>query len=366
MKSKQKNIVIVGKNPPPFYGTSVWFQHLQEIEWENDFKIFFFDIKINESVDEIGKISLKKIFLNIKSFYNFNKFIKENEIDIALISFSQSTLGFLKDSFYIKIAKKQSKCLLMLHGSNFKNWQKNSSFITRLFTKNIFKNTEGIVLLSSLFIPLFKDYFSKEKCFIVPNGIPDDFSFKIKDKNNKFNVVFIGNLFEGKGINDLIEAFLLINNDEIQLKIIGKWKSEKYKSAITSIVTNNSLSIQFLGSLSGNDKFHELEKADLFVFTSNKAEGLPLVLLEASMFSLPIVSTDIGATSEVVENNKNGFLIPICNPKLLAEKIVFLKNNPKLLKSFSLESRRIYENKFTLNQMKVNFEKVFSILAKKL
>jgi len=76
-------------------------------------------------------------------------------------------------------------------------------------------------------------------------------------------------------------------------------------------------SIEFLGARPDSDIPGMLAEADAFVLSS-AWEGMPNVVMEAAAASLPVVCTDVGGASELVEEGASGFLVPPCNPEALA------------------------------------------------
>ena len=84
-------------------------------------------------------------------------------------------------------------------------------------------------------------------------------------------------------------------------------------------------------------------------------------MIEATFFGLPIISTKHGAISDIVENNKNGYLINHNYPKHIYHKINKLFKNKKKFESMSENSRNIYDKKFSIKKIKIKTEKCFEI-----
>jgi len=84
--------------------------------------------------------------------------------------------------------------------------------------------------------------------------------------------------------------------------------------------------------------------ADYFVIPSSSGEGLPLVLLEAMACGLPVITTSVGGTPEIVEDMKNGVLVPPRNPKALAETISMFLSNKGLGQAIGTKARKTVED----------------------
>ena len=89
-------------------------------------------------------------------------------------------------------------------------------------------------------------------------------------------------------------------------------------------------------------------------------EPFGIVFVEAMASGKPVVGTDVGGIPEIVENGKSGFLIPVRNSRTLAEKIVFLLQNPSQARKMGLEGRKTALKKFTWEETAKGYEKLYS------
>ena len=127
--------------------------------------------------------------------------------------------------------------------------------------------------------------------------------------NNKFKLLFLGYISRDKGIFDLVECikeYHLEYHDKLMLYIGG---SQYEESQLIELIKENNLQdvITFCGWVSGNKKVDLLNNADAFILPSYK-EALPISIIEAMTYSLPIISTEVGGIPELVEHDVNGFL----------------------------------------------------------
>ena len=99
---------------------------------------------------------------------------------------------------------------------------------------------------------------------------------------------------------------------------------------------------------------------NLSILPSNY-EGLPISIIESLSFSKPVVASDVGGISEIL-NGENGFAV---NNTIEAfkEKIVFYKNNKDEYKKACLAARKSYEKMFTLNEMIDRYTEVYKQIA---
>lgn len=161
----------------------------------------------------------------------------------------------------------------------------------------------------------------------------------------------IANFYPTKGLQYLIKAFSLLNAKRSTLNaslvIIGDGPERK----------NLELQIKDMGLqnkifLAGRilNAYKYLKAFDIFVLPSVK-EGFPWALLEAMSAKLPVVTTTIGANLEIIENNKNGLLVPPADPQTLAEAITKLITNGSLQRELAIQAHQTVLHKFALHKM---------------
>ena len=105
-----------------------------------------------------------------------------------------------------------------------------------------------------------------------------------------------------------------------------------------------------------------LKYMDLFILPSNY-EGLPMSIIEALSMSLPVVASDVGGISELIDGT-NGFTSEN-KVEDFASKINKILSDPVIYNSMSKKARETYENKFTLKMMADNYEKEYNEINSK-
>lgn len=160
---------------------------------------------------------------------------------------------------------------------------------------------------------------------VVPYGV--DFSkFIYNDRvldNNVLKVIFVGSINQRKGIYYLLEAIkeLQKKNLNIHLTIFGRGILD-YTLVESFNLKNCNVKI--------NASFDELlqgyQNSDVFVLPSI-CEGFGQVILEAMATGLPVIATTNTSLPDLIENNKEGFVIPIRNTDCLVEKLIYLYEN---------------------------------------
>ncbi|KDS13775.1 glycosyl transferases group 1 family protein [Bacteroides fragilis str. 3725 D9 ii] len=130
-----------------------------------------------------------------------------------------------------------------------------------------------------------------------------------KKKNDKFVILFFGRLGKRKGIYDILDV-LSEHREEFINKLEFLFGGDGDVEQVQAIIRERNLNdiAKYQGWVSGIKKERLLNQADAYILPSYN-EGLPISVLEAMSYSLPIISTTVGGIPEILKNNENGFII---------------------------------------------------------
>lgn len=142
----------------------------------------------------------------------------------------------------------------------------------------------------------------------------------------KKTIVSAGRLVPWKGFASLISV--MEQFPEAQLYIIGDGPERR---RLEVLIQHNNLNerVRILGTVSRRELFAALKHADLFVLNSTY-EGLPHVVLEALKAQVPVIATDSGGTSEIIQHGYNGLLVPAADESALSAAIKLLLEDVSL------------------------------------
>lgn len=354
MERKSK-ILLLGPLPPPYMGPSIATEIILKSKIKEELKLYHLNTNTHHTLSTLGKWSLKSAFENIEKYFQMIFLILRTWPDLVVIPISQTTPGFIKDSFYIIISRLFfRKTLLQLRGSNFLNWLNSSLIMTQLYVSFILDISQGMIVLGEKIRYQFSKYFNENEIFVIPNGADYDISPSLKENHNKPKLLYISNLQPSKGIEDVLQALALLkrNHDlEFEVDILGGWREEIVRKRYLNFAESKNLPVNFHSTVVGKEKMSFLSDADIFVFPPRDPEGHPWVIIEAMAAGLPIITTDQGAITESVINGVNGFIVEGENPEQIAEKVLLLIRNARLRIQMGKESRKLYEEKFTEKRM---------------
>lgn len=201
---------------------------------------------------------------------------------------------------------------------------------------------------------------SKNKVVIIYNGIDINSTIENKQVYKRVNgEILIGNagrLSEEKGHKYLFKMARLLKNKGIKFKLLlaGTGRLEhKYKKMVEHLDVQDE--VKFLGFIDDIQDFNNT--IDIFVLTS-QWEGFGYVLVEAMAKCKPVVAFDIHSSSEIIDNNKTGFLVPKYDVKKLTKSVEKLINDADLRKQFGEKGIRTVEERFNIHTVIEEVEKL--------
>ncbi|MCR1840692.1 PssE/Cps14G family polysaccharide biosynthesis glycosyltransferase [Murimonas intestini] len=302
---------------------------------------------------------VKKIVFFAKAYLKLHELIHKDTFDIIHIHMSYK--GSFYRKFYVtKLCKKYNKKVIIhLHGSEFIDFFNSSGMKRKAQIKELFTIADSIIVLGEDWKKFICSLAPKANVEVINNAIalPD---IAEKTIGKRRTLLFLGALIKRKGVCDLLKAIKNITEEGIinfQLLIAGAGEEE---TKLKDFVRINKLEdqVKFLGWITKAQKPEILKSSDVLVLPSYN-EGLPIAILEAMSYGLPIISTKVGCIAEAVIDN--GFLIDPGNVELLTDYLKLLIADDNLLLEMSYCSRYLAETKFS---EKIFYEKIERLYRK--
>ena len=222
------------------------------------------------------------------------------------------------------------------------------SFIWQRLKKIAYNHSDVLVLQTQGVQKLYKDCATPQYIIRNPLILPSHIA-PISSYDAKV-IVTVGRLDTYKNVQLLVHAFAKTNQKDWSLWIIGRDAGEQKKIEQAAQDLGISAQIHFLGNQT--DVFSFLSKASIFAMTS-RVEGYPNALLEAMAMGLAVVSTDCDfGPAEIIEDGKNGFIVPSNDVTVFAEKLLLLIQNEPLRQQLGQNARSIEKSHSLLEVMK--------------
>lgn len=161
-----------------------------------------------------------------------------------------------------------------------------------------------------------------------------------------------------KGADDLIRAMpeLLKSHAKLNLVLLGRGDDLPRLKSI-AIELKISQSVRFLEGISDQQLAACYKNAEIFALPST-GEGFGIVFLEAMAFGLPVVGANAGGVTDIVQNNKNGLLVPPKSPDALSEALATLLSDPSLRTNLGLNAKETIQNKYLFASLEKGLEQL--------
>ncbi len=221
------------------------------------------------------------------------------------------------------------KIVVTHHGPDYlrEKWKNFAKAILKLGEFFSIKFADKVIVVSSYIKKYLEEKYHRHDLVVIPNGvdIPDIVEagptlekYALKPKEYIFTAC---RFVPEKGLLDLIEAYRMINNPAFKLVIAGDADHEDDYSRKVKSLAKQTPGVVLTGVLSGKPLSELYSNAGLFVLPSYY-EGLPLALLEALSYGLPVLVSDIPQHKEIPIPEYRFF--PVGNIEVLKEKILEL------------------------------------------
>ena len=284
----------------------------------------------------------------LKILASLSKIIKENEITLVHTHHRMA-------AFYVRLLQMRHPKLIHVYTAH-----------------NVFKDK----------LPLYKFALGKARTVAVSQAVQENILNDVRSKNSiviyngvkmkqsehtvneitqcdGIKIGCIARLSEQKGLPYLIEAMSLVTNPSVSLFIVG---DGELKNDLISQTKELDLEerIHFLGYRS--DVVECINSFD-FLVSSSLYEGLALNVIETFMNGKTMVATDIPGIKEII-NDCNGILVPVKDPKALAQAIEELAGNPEKRASLATQAKIDYESKYSYPIFLDNYRNFYQFMRK--
>lgn len=243
--------------------------------------------------------------------------------------------SFVRKALIIILSRWSGKKIVYhIHGGGFKDfYHKHMKAVGY-----ILRQCDTIVALSDAWRKFFQDELGCPNVVVVPNVMEAPHEDHTIRRNDLCTLLFLGKVCDEKGIFDLLDVICHhpdTYSRKVRLLIGGNGDSERLKTYITDHHLESQVS--YAGWVNGEEKIRLLNSSDIFVLPSYY-EGVPISLLEAFSYHLPVITTPVGGIPDIVDDGVNGFLVPPGDQTRLHEAITRLMSDQTLRESFGQEA----------------------------
>ena len=306
------------------------------------------------------------IYSELRAFWHLARlFVKERPDISHLNSTKVGILGAITAKLASLVTRHSSFVIFTAHGWGFMEprprWQKIAIF-TASAVAALFQGR--IIVLSRAEYRLSRRFISRKKLALIPLGIatPDFLSKKQARaailQKIRFSIApnailtgTIAELTKNKGIVFLLDALSRLQSEQnlsrIAVIIIGEGEE---RPRLEKEIRRSNLGgiVRLAGFIP--DASSLLKGFDMFILPSLK-EGFPYTIIEAMAAEIPVVATSVGGIPDLLENDKEGLLVPTKNPDALGRAILELSKDPSVRARMGGAAVKKAEEQFLLAHM---------------
>lgn len=233
--------------------------------------------------------------------------------------------SFRRSMYFVGLGKLfGKKIILHIHGGGFREfYATNPKKIAKRLDR-----CDTLVVLSETWKRWFEGILPEKKIEVVGNIVPKPTNIEKMRVDNRLHLLFLGLITEEKGIFDLLDVLeknKSVFAGRVCLHIGGNGKVDKLQRILEEKGLQDMVTYE--GWVDEEKKSYLFSLSDAFVLPSY-TEGLPVSILEAMSYGLPIIATRVGGIPELVLDNENGILFEAGNKEEMLESIrVFVDND---------------------------------------
>jgi len=237
-----------------------------------------------------------------------------------------------------------------------------NSSLLRAVVRRVLNSSQQVIAISQdIKNRAQQDLHCKTNIEVIHYGLtPPEFERKSRQElgisEDEVVLISIGRLIRRKALDDALLALSRLDKGRFRLLIIGDGPEEEHLRDLARTLGLSSR-VDFLGAVWGDGKFQYLAAADMFVLPSAH-EGFGLVFLEAMHCGLPVIASISGGQTDFLRDGETGFLVPVGDVEVLAERILRLANDEQLRKRMS-QFNVEYVKQFHISGVAARYEALF-------
>jgi glycosyltransferase involved in cell wall biosynthesis len=347
-------VVIVGPlyPPPHIGGMEVQIQYLLDSQLARRLGMRLFNT--GRHVDPRRRL-YEKLGYQLRSCLSFAGTLRR-ERPLVVHIMAASRLHFYQHAIYALIARCfGQKVLMQIHGADFKEFYAEAGFVGKAVIRTLLRLPHTLLALSNGWASYLERISGRQVVPVVPNGLQvNAFSCADADrgrfgiKPGRIAILFMGGrtqqILSNKGFPELVLAIAAARHrcPALLLVVAGP---ECDVDLLTRVLGPQHDAWVALGPVYGETKTQIYRSVDIFTLPS-RFENMPNTIMEAMAAGLPIVATPVGAIPEMIERDRNGFLVEVGDVSGLAAKLELLARDAVLRAVMGAHSLKLARRNF--------------------
>jgi glycosyltransferase involved in cell wall biosynthesis len=250
--------------------------------------------------------------------------------------------------------------VLHLHGADFADYCRGLPRWRQRALQRMMSRAEVVVVLGEYWRSFVVEELGVDasRVAVLHNAVPGPEVAPRRDPGGCCRILLLGVVSERKGVPTLLEALTRAPLAALdwRVTIAGNGEVEKYRAEAARLGLADR--VTFVGWVDESGARRLLAEADVFVLPSRN-EGLPVAILEAMAYGLPVVATAVGSIADAVVQGKTGILVQPGDAGALAEALQALIERPAWRQDLGAKARGRYEQHFEISAFNERLAEIF-------
>jgi len=188
-----------------------------------------------------------------------------------------------------------------------------------------------------------------------------------EEQKNVFTVCYASRLLRDKGVLDFVSAAKILKKRGLKIKFLLAGSLDSSNStSLTELELQNIIKEKVVEVLGFQHDIPSLySRSNIVCLPSYFGEGIPKALIQAAAACRAVVTTDHPGCRDAIIPNKTGLLVPIKSPRILADKIKWLMDNPKARVAMGKAGRLLAESEFPVEKIVKRHLNIYQNLLEK-
>lgn len=250
--------------------------------------------------------------------------------------------------------------VLHLHGADFADYCRSLPAHRLHRLRKMMQKVDAVVTLGEYWRDFVHDFLQVDasRIAVLHNAVPGPASIPERTGTGTCRILFLGVVCERKGVPTLLSALAhpALRALDWRVTMAGNGEVDFYRAEAERLGLSDRIS--FLGWVGETQARQLLAESDVLVLPSRN-EGLPMAILEAMAYGLPVVATPVGSITDAIADGDTGLLVPVGDQEALARAILKLVENPSLRLHIGARAREQYLSMFDIAAFNRKLEHIF-------
>ena len=290
--------------------------------------------------------ALNKLLMFVTCWFKLVAKLMTTRVDVAHLHCSLEASFYRQCVVALTCFVFRKPVLMHIHAGEFPSYYRKLGFVSQWLCRFVFSRSTLIILTDSWRPFYINDIGVKpENIHTMPNPVPLPELTQVKRDPASCLFVHLGKMDPDKGTFDLLEAIASrsdeLRNSNAKFVIAGNGMVDEVRERVTELGISNCVEVRDWINAAERDEL--LSQSDVFVLPSY-FEGMPMSLLEAMSWAMPVLTTPVGGIPDFVTDDENGRFVNPGDIKALGDAIVELASHPQLRQDLGSNGRQRVES----------------------